>query len=100
LEQDFMTSTATASPVAPAVPNPASDNPSGLTVRKLEIDLAQGFDRHWYGGDAFLSQYHNALSMSFPVGEQSFIDSVRDCAKLLPRIRPSTPCCTKPRRSS
>jgi predicted metal-dependent hydrolase len=57
----------------------------GLTVRKLEIDLSDGFDRHWFGGDAFLSQYHNALSMSFPVGEQSFIDAVRDCAKLLPR---------------
>lgn len=79
-----MTSTATASPVAPAAPNPASANPSGLSVRKLEIDLGQGFNRHWYGGDAFLSQYHNALSMSFPVGEQSFIDAVRDCAKLLP----------------
>lgn len=57
----------------------------GLTVRKLEIDLSDGFDRHWFGGDAFLSQYHNALSMSFPVGEQSFIEAVRDCAKLLPR---------------
>ena len=82
-----MTSTTTASPIAPiapAAPNPTSASPSGLTVRKLEIDLGQGFDRHWYGGDAFLSQYHNALSMSFPVGEQSFIDSVRDCAKLLP----------------
>lgn len=80
-----MTSTASPSPVAPAAPNPASASPSGLTVRKLEVDLSQGFDRHWYGGDAFLSQYHNALSMSFPVGEQSFIDAVRDCAKLLPQ---------------
>jgi predicted metal-dependent hydrolase len=62
-----------------------SASPSGLTVRKLELDLSQGFDRHWLGGDAFLSQYHNALSMSFPVGEQSFIDAVRDCAKQLPR---------------
>jgi len=54
-------------------------------VRKLALDLSQGFERHWHGGDAFLSQYHNALSMSFPVGEQSFIDAVRDCARLLPR---------------
>ena len=77
--------TPNATPLAPATPNPASASPSGLTVRKLEIDLGQGFDRHWYGGDAFLSQYHNALSMSFPVGEQSFIDAVRDCAKLLPQ---------------
>ena len=60
------------------------DNSPQLTVRKLEIDIETGFDRHWHGGDAFLSQYYNALSMSFPVGEQSFIDAVRDCAKQLP----------------
>jgi predicted metal-dependent hydrolase len=57
-----------------------------LTVRKLEVDIASGFDRHWHGGDAFLSQYYNALSMSFPVGEQSFIDAVRECAKRRIRI--------------
>ena len=60
------------------------DNSPQLTVRKLETDIESGFDRHWHGGNAFLSQYYNALSMSFPVGEQSFIDAVRDCAKLLP----------------
>jgi uncharacterized protein len=60
------------------------DNSPQLTVRKLEIDIESGFDRHWHGGDAFLSQYYNALSMSFPAGEQSFIDAVRDCSKLLP----------------
>src|SRR6476661_4497195 len=61
-----------------------ADGGTGLTIRKLEIDLSQGFDRHWHGGDAFLSQFHNALSMSFPVGEQSFIDAVRESAALLP----------------
>jgi predicted metal-dependent hydrolase len=55
-----------------------------LTVRKLEIDLAAGFARHWHGGDAFRSHYYNALSMSFPVGEQYFIDAVRRGAALLP----------------
>ena len=60
------------------------DNSPQLTVRKLEIDIESGFEPHWHSGDAFLSQYYNALSMSFPVGEQSFIDAVRDCAKLLP----------------
>jgi uncharacterized protein len=57
---------------------------TGLTIRRLELDLSQGFPRHWSGGDAFASQFHNALSMSFPVGEQSFIDAVREGAKLLP----------------
>ena len=60
------------------------DNSPQLTVRKLEVDIESGFDRHWHSNDAFLSQYYNALSMSFPVGEQSFIDAVRDSAKLLP----------------
>ena len=62
----------------------ASQSKPTLTVRKLEVDLSQGFDRHWHGGDAFLSQYYNALSMSFPVGEQSFIDAVREGLLLLP----------------
>jgi predicted metal-dependent hydrolase len=50
---------------------------STLTVRKLEIDLSKGFGRHWLGGDAYRSQLFHALSMSFPIGEQMFIDSVR-----------------------
>ena len=48
-----------------------------LTVRKLNIDLSRGFGRRWLGGDAYRSQFFNALSMTFPVGEQLFIDSVR-----------------------
>lgn len=55
-----------------------------LIVRKLEIDLTTGFARHWHGGDAFRSHYYNALSMSFPVGEQYFIDAVRAGLALLP----------------
>jgi predicted metal-dependent hydrolase len=50
---------------------------STLTVRKLQVDLSQGFGRHWLGGDAYRTQFFNALSMSFPIGEQMFIDSVR-----------------------
>jgi predicted metal-dependent hydrolase len=55
-----------------------------LVVRRLLIDLDAPFDRHWCGGDAFRSALFNALSMSFPVGEQFFIDSVRAGFKLLP----------------
>ena len=54
-----------------------------LTVRRLGVDLSQGFSRHWNGGDAFRTAFCNALSMSFPVGEQFFIDSVREGAKHL-----------------
>lgn len=55
-----------------------------LVVRRLLIDLEAPFERHWCGGDAFRSALFNALSMSFPVGEQFFIDSVRAGFKLLP----------------
>lgn len=55
-----------------------------LVVRRLLIDLETPFERHWFGGDAFRSAFFNALSMSFPVGEQFFIDSVRNGFKLLP----------------
>jgi uncharacterized protein len=54
-----------------------------LPVRKILVDLSQGFERHWFRGasgkpDAFRTQYLNAMSMSFPSGEQYFIDSVRN----------------------
>lgn len=54
-----------------------------LTVRRLQVDLSQGFSRHWNGGDAFMTAFCNALSMSFPVGEQFFIDAVREGVKHL-----------------
>jgi len=50
---------------------------STLTVRKLNVDLSRGFGRDWLGGDAWRTAFMNALSMSFPLGEQMFIDSVR-----------------------
>lgn len=62
----------------------ANQPPERLIVRKLEVDLKRGFGRHWHGGRAFRTQFYNALSMSFPVGEQFFIDSVRDAAATLP----------------
>jgi predicted metal-dependent hydrolase len=48
-----------------------------LVVRQLLIDLQAPIPRHWNGGDAFRTAFFDALSMSFPVGEQFFIDSVR-----------------------
>ncbi len=62
---------------------PIAARSHALTVRRLGVDLSQGFSRHWNGGDAFLTAFCNALSMSFPVGEQFFIDSVREGAKHL-----------------
>ena len=50
---------------------------SELVVRRLLVDLKSPLPRRWNGGDAFRSALFNALSMSFPAGEQVFIDSVR-----------------------
>jgi uncharacterized protein len=54
-----------------------------LSIRKLDVDLSNGFARHWHSDDAFRTAYYNALSMSFPAGEQRFIDSVRAAAERL-----------------
>ena len=58
-----------------------------LVVRRLLIDMEAPIARHWCGADAFRSALFNALSMSFPVGEQFFIDSVRNGFKALPEER-------------
>ena len=48
-----------------------------LIVRRLNVDLSKGFPRFWNGNDAFRTAFANALSMSFPIGEQFFIDAVK-----------------------
>lgn len=53
-------------------------------VRRLLIDLDTPFARRWFGDDAFRTAFGNALSMSFPLGEQFFIDSVRAGVMALP----------------
>jgi len=57
---------------------------SELPVRRLLIDLEAPVARHWLGGDPFKTALFNALSMSFPFGEQFFIDSVRKGMQVLP----------------
>jgi predicted metal-dependent hydrolase len=54
-----------------------------LVVRRLLVDMEAPIERHWCADDAFRSAFFDALSMSFPVGEQFFIDSVRGGFKLL-----------------
>jgi uncharacterized protein len=58
---------------------------SELVVRRLLVDLSTPFAVRWNGGDAFRSAFFNALSMSFPQGEQYFIDSVRNAVKTMPQ---------------
>ena len=60
------------------------DHMHELRVRHLQVDLQAPFARRWCGGDAFRSALFNALSMSFPVGEQLFIDAVKKGLAALP----------------
>lgn len=57
---------------------------SQLVIRRLLIDLNAPFARNWCAGNAFQTAFFNALSMSFPFGEQFFIDAVRGALPLLP----------------
>ena len=57
---------------------------TALTVRRLLVDLETPIARHWNGGDAFRTAFFNALSMSFPAGEQVFIDAMRVGMAALP----------------
>jgi uncharacterized protein len=54
------------------------------TIRQLLVDVDAPVTRHWAGGDAFKTAVLDALSMSFPRGEQYFIDSLKAGALLLP----------------
>lgn len=55
-----------------------------LVVRRLLVDMDAPMARHWCAGDPFRTAFFNALSMSFPVGEQFFIDAVRQGYQALP----------------
>jgi predicted metal-dependent hydrolase len=65
-------------------PDPALHATAEPIVRRLLVDLDTPLPRHWCGGDAFRTAWFNALSMSFPFGEQFFIDAVRAGAATLP----------------
>jgi hypothetical protein len=58
-----------------------------LVVRRLLVDMQAPIARHWCAGDAFRTALFNALSMSFPGGEQFFIDAVRAGVQALPADR-------------
>ncbi|MFK7841901.1 MAG: metal-dependent hydrolase [Sphingorhabdus sp.] len=58
---------------------------SGITVRKLNIAATPIGDDRWYlGGDPIATAFFNALTITFPQGENFFIDSVRPYRKLAP----------------
>ncbi len=51
-----------------------------ITPRNREYDIAASLARDWYDNHAFKTAWFNAMSITFPLGEKFFIDSVRKFA--------------------
>ena len=56
-----------------------SFTPASISIepRDPDFDIRDSLGRDWHGGDPFKTAYFNAFSITFPVGEKFFIDSVR-----------------------
>lgn len=48
-----------------------------IKPRHPQFDLQAALATNWHGDDPFKTAFFNALSLTFPVGEKYFIDSVR-----------------------
>lgn len=48
-----------------------------ITPRNREYDIASSLGRDWFDNHAFKTAWFNAMSITFPLGEKFFIDSVR-----------------------
>ena len=59
--------------------------PSDVAIepRQPAFDLRGALGTDWNGGDPFKTAFFNALSLTFPIGEKYFIDSVRGFEKEL-----------------
>lgn len=51
-----------------------------INPRNRSHDIASALHGEWLDNDPFLTAFFNAMSITFPVGEKYFIDSVRKCA--------------------
>ncbi len=59
-----------------------SHTPSSVSIqpRNRRFDIASALSRDWFDNNAFITAWHNSLSITFPLGEKFFIDSVRHFA--------------------
>jgi len=55
---------------------PREERPD-IRPRNISFDLPADLPRHWHGGDAYITNFFNGLSLMFPEGEKFFMDSVR-----------------------
>ena len=56
-----------------------SYTPSNVPIhpRNREYDIGQSLKHDWYDNHPFKTAWFNAMSITFPLGEKFFIDSVR-----------------------
>ena len=52
-----------------------------IKIRKPYFDLEKDLAHDWYDGSAFKTAFENAFSLLFPLGEKSFIESVKHFQK-------------------
>lgn len=68
-----------------------SNTPEDVAIlpRNREHDLAQALSRDWFEKHPFKTAWFNAMSITFPLGEKFFIDSVRHYADQIddPKLR-------------
>lgn len=68
-----------------------SNTPEEVAIRprNREHDLAQALSRDWFENHPFKTAWFNAMSITFPLGEKFFIDSVRHYADQIedPKLR-------------
>ena len=59
-----------------------SHTPADVSInpRNREYDIASSLERDWFDQHAFKTAWFNAMSITFPLGEKFFIDSVRHFA--------------------
>jgi predicted metal-dependent hydrolase len=64
----------------------ASHTPADLTINPRNVMFGRGrsCDRWWNGGDPVATAFYNGMSLTFPLGEAFFIESVRHFRDAVP----------------
>lgn len=60
--------------------SPLSRTPQNVEIvpRNRQFKIEEALETNWHGGDAFKTAFFDSMSILFPLGEQFFIDSVKE----------------------
>lgn len=58
-----------------------SETVPAIIPRNLHFEFDKSLPLNWHSGDPLITAYFDALSLTFPIGERFFVDSVRHYAK-------------------